>query len=161
MPNYCFNLLNIYHEDTSKIEEIIQSFKKEELFNSIIPCPDGWDYNFCVENWKTKWDAPCSDPDSQIDMLDDNHAILTFDTAWGPPTGIYEELHKRGYVITAHYIELGNELAGSFMDGEDTEYEFFYTLEDTLEEMPTCFLDIFGEEIVDHYENREVSDNSY
>ena len=60
MPNWCQNIANITHEDLEKLDAIVEELKKDdpELFNSLVPNPAGeWQYDWCVANWGTKWDA--------------------------------------------------------------------------------------------------------
>ena len=130
MPNWCNNNVRLTHEDPAKLEEIVQVIKKSEatneygetthygLFEHIIPFPDEinneWDYDWCVANWGTKWEADISyweDGDSWL--------VLDFDTAYCPPYGIYEALVEQGYLVNAAYMECGMDFWGIWIDGYD------------------------------------------
>ena len=41
-------------------------------------------YDWCIENWGTKWNA-CE----QVNVLGEEEIDLDFQTAWSPPQGIY------------------------------------------------------------------------
>ena len=49
---------------------------------------DNW-YDWSCSNWGTKWDAR---EVALEDYWEDGELTYTFDTAWGPPEGIYNEL---------------------------------------------------------------------
>lgn len=44
-------------------------------------------YNWNIENWGTKWDTDIDDSDIQ-----DESITLAFQTAWSPPSGVYEAM---------------------------------------------------------------------
>ena len=77
-----------------------------------MPYPNGkWDYAWCIKNWGTKW----SPSGVHLDPTEgDEYLIYTFDTAWGPPTGIFEHLDKEFPTlhISWFYNEEGVEFAG-------------------------------------------------
>jgi len=79
-------------------------------------------YDFCVNRWGTKWDVSVhSECDRDEDGLGfDGH----FDTAWGPPMGIAEELTNRGFEVTLYYYESGMAFVGKYEDGSDDFYEY-------------------------------------
>jgi len=47
-------------------------------------------YTWRMDNWGTKWDAI----DSKVE-LDDDELVITFETAWGPPTEIVKALCEK------------------------------------------------------------------
>jgi len=49
--------------------------------------PAGNWYKWNISNWGTKWDTDIEDSDIQ-----DEHIYLRFDTAWSPPSGVYEAM---------------------------------------------------------------------
>jgi hypothetical protein len=130
MPNWCNNNVRLTHEDPAKLEEIVQVIKKSEatneygetthygLFEHIMPYPDEinneWDWNWCVENWGTKWSADISYWEEG-----DSWLVLDFDTAYCPPKGIYEALVEQGYSVNAAYMECGMDFWGIWIDGCD------------------------------------------
>ncbi len=79
-------------------------------------------YDFCVNEWGTKWDVG-ADGQPAIDN-DVNTLSLNFDSAWSPPTGAYEKLMDLGFKILAYYYEPGMCFCGKWEDGEDDYYEY-------------------------------------
>ena len=78
-------------------------------------------YDFCVNEWGTKWDCGeqgCSDIRPDGLML---HTY--FDTAWSPPVAAYEKLESMGFRVNAMYYEPGMGYAGSFSDGSCDDVE--------------------------------------
>ena len=92
--------------------------------------PDGsvderW-YNWCCENWGTKWEIS-KFLEHSFDIKKDYYGYyldLSFWTAWSPPIPIYKELHSRGYDVYARYIEGGYSYVGEFVNGKSEEYSF-------------------------------------
>lgn len=153
MPNWCNNNITISHPDRSKMEALVEAIKDGKFLNHIIPVPKdltdtvagsmgeehreaheaqqktnvdkygyaNW-YDFCVSRWGTKWDVDAYDPDSVV--LDDNNTVsFGFDSAWSPPTGIYEAMVEEGYSVEAYYYESGMGYCGVWQDGVDDCYE--------------------------------------
>ena len=69
---------------------------------------DNW-YDWCVDNWGTKWDVDCGEGDWW-----ENTISYEFDTAWSPPEGIYNALVKQypNLEISWFYREDGMQQAG-------------------------------------------------
>lgn len=132
MPNWCSNFVAITGPK-ERIAEIKDAYDRGEFCESVIPVPqplkdavaDGsvdeelvkefgyanW-YDFCVNRWGTKWDFG---GDGGAD-LDDNGECLTisFESAWSPPVGVYEELDLEGLKIEACYYEPGCGFCGMY-----------------------------------------------
>lgn len=121
MPNWCGNTLNVsgaqdevekFKEQAWSNQETSEGYEHTDLsFENFIPYPDGegWKYNWCVENWGTKWDA-CdvylSESEGELDY--------TFNTAWSPPENVVEKMielfpHLR---FTLEYEEPGEGYQG-------------------------------------------------
>ena len=68
-------------------------------------------YDWCNENWGTKYDCTINDSDYG---QEDNEAWYDFDTAWCPPDGIYKQLVALfpNLEISWFYREDGCQLAG-------------------------------------------------
>lgn len=93
MPNWCSNELTVYGE-----KEELQKFLNKVQINDInseealsfavaAPIPEefrdkGW-YEWCIENWGTKWDAQ----EVRAEEIDPEQEYLKwfFETAWSPP----------------------------------------------------------------------------
>ena len=88
MPNYCYNTLEIHADDEviTRILEYIRGSESDFDFEKILPIPadkkDNW-YNWCCENWGTKWNAM----EVEVDF-----GIVTFSTAWAPSSPIIAKL---------------------------------------------------------------------
>ena len=70
---------------------------------------DRW-YQFCVQNWGTKWEAY----DFCTTDIEEDSAEFTFNTAWGPPEGIFDKIREDypDVGISWFYDEPGCEIAG-------------------------------------------------
>lgn len=114
MPNWCYNILSATGErdalDTfietcrNKRKDDNHDTEHETLsFDSFIPLPKGeWEYDWCVENWGTKWDAcyPHLTDDGGKDIQ------YSFDTAWSPPAPVVYRIIKNFPSIEFyHYYE--------------------------------------------------------
>ena len=133
MPNWCENRLTISHKDKDVLDNLMAQVRADEddnLFQHIKPMPDdvfrgalgnderkeceskgipNW-YDWCCENWGTKWDA-CH---MSWHQPDDNIVQFDFDTAWSPPIPVYEELAEQGFEVEAYYVEYGMMFAGEW-----------------------------------------------
>ena len=151
MPNWCNNSVEIYHDDPAMIERVREAFNKGALLNEFIPVPadlqivagsvpvaeeaehkakeeanrethgyTNW-YDFCVNEWGTKWDVGADGNPAQ-DIP--GGLMLGFESAWAPPIQAYEKLFYMGFKIRAMYFEPGMAFAGIFEDGCDEYYEY-------------------------------------
>ena len=78
-------------------------------------------YDFCVNEWGTKWDIGADGNPAQ-DIP--GGLMLGFESAWAPPCGAYEKLTDQGFRIRAMYYEPGMAFAGIWEDGIDDFYEY-------------------------------------
>ena len=78
-------------------------------------------YDYCVNEWGTKWDVGA---DGQPAQDIPGGLMLSFDSAWSPPIGAYEKLTDMGFRIRAMYYEGGMAFAGVWDDGSDDYYEY-------------------------------------
>jgi hypothetical protein len=101
-------------------------------------------YDYCVRFWGTKWDV--GGDGMEVDVKDlKNDVTLTFDSAWSPPTGIYEQMVDQGYSVRAYYYEPGMCFAGIWWDGDDNYYEYGGMNSDQVrEELPSELDEMFG-----------------
>ena len=146
MPNHCYNkvTISVGDADGQNLKVLVDSLKSEENqtdfdFNAILPMPpelenvdwseaeemndiirarykkehgsDNW-YDWRVNNWGTKWNSYSCELVEQ----EDDYVVYTFDTAWGPPTGVIEALREQcpDFSISAFYDEPGMEEAGYY-----------------------------------------------
>jgi hypothetical protein len=139
MPNWCQNNLTIEHEDRAKVMEFVHAYKEGKVCDHYLPVPkdekgeviidesspDYW-YNWCLNNWGTKWDIG-SNHDEMYGLhptIVDNQATMTFESAWSPPIGLYKKLYQLGFSVKATYFEPGMAFCGLFEDGEDNYIEY-------------------------------------
>ena len=78
-------------------------------------------YDYCVNEWGTKWDVGADGNPAQ-DIP--GGLMLGFESAWAPPIQAYEKLFYMGFKIRAMYFEPGMAFAGIFEDGSDEYYEY-------------------------------------
>lgn len=142
MPNWCDNSVTLRHSDKSKIDALDAEMSKKNdqggfmacPFQHLRPNPTGeWEYNWSVENWGTKWDASIID----WDRSGDNEIRLYFESAWSPPTTLYEFLVEEGWEVEAIYHEPGCAYIGQFTtEGGDDYYEYDISDPDSIEDLP-------------------------
>lgn len=119
MPNWCENRLVVRGEqdELNRMVEQIKSEERLLDFNKILPYParfqeqdnevealrnsgvawedipkDGYNsggYEWCIENWGTKWNAVEATIDEDYDIT------YFFDTAWSPPIPVIHELSRQ------------------------------------------------------------------
>ena len=78
-------------------------------------------YDYCVNEWGTKWDVGADGNPAQ-DIP--GGLSLGFESAWSPPTTAYDKLTEQGFRIRAMYFEPGMAFAGIWEDGIDDFYEY-------------------------------------
>ena len=153
MPNWCYNTARLTNEDKTKIDALEAELQKEQdcqPLNHLCPNPDGaWDYGWSVNNWGTKWDITPSDWERESD----NTIVLHFDSAWSPPTALYEFLEQEGWTVSAMYHEPGMAFIGRFEDGFDQYFEYDCTDRESIEDLPEDLIDFGG--LMDELERHE------
>ena len=114
-------------------------------------------YDFCTNEWGTKWDVDPYDKVEYDDQHDKNGITFGFDSAWSPPTGVYEALMDQGFEVRAYYYEPGMAFAGIWEDGQDDCYDIGgYTSETVKEAIPEDLDEMFGiSECIAEYEEEE------
>ncbi len=121
MPNWCSNSIEI-SGDREEIDKILTNAKTEKSnfsLSQLFPIPESnkenW-YDWCVENWSTKWDLSSVDIDDQDDVI-----YVNCQTAWGPPIGAFDKISKDypNLSFTITYDEQGINIFGiaEFQDG--------------------------------------------
>ena len=156
MPNWCSNNVEFHNDDVAEVAKLeahlkfLDSRKKGEsaeagLFAYFVPRPpeeeDSW-YEWNVSNWGTKWEASIY----SWTKVNDNSITMNFDTAWSPPTALYEFLAANTeWYVTATYYEPGMSFVGSKVGGYDDCY--------TIENLEA--LDAVPEELLEEYNIRE------
>ena len=82
-------------------------------------------YDFCVNEWGTKWDVGGGDGIDHTMEDDGGHRLsVSFESAWAPPCAAYEKLVELGFEVRAFYYEPGMAFAGVWDNGSDDYYEY-------------------------------------
>ena len=98
-------------------------------------------YDFCVNEWGTKWDVQFNG----VEVSDDGLSLEgSFDSAWAPPVGVYDALVAEGYEVEAFYYEPGMCFVGKYDNGDDQCLEFGGETSKTVR-------DAIGEELDDYF----------
>ena len=143
MPNYCTNKLIITHDDRNKLKDLYR-ISAEDFFTFVCPPPvelcnqetlEDSHYNLeefgadNLQDWKIRnWGTASS----AIMYLDDrylsqncSYLVISFDTHWHPPIGIYKALGSLGYRVKAYYWERDyGQFCGSFIYGELEHFNY-------------------------------------
>jgi hypothetical protein len=147
MPNWCSNTIEI--EGTKEQINAFVSFLDEqngkEWFTFFKPTPpelkeEGW-YEWNIENWGTKWNCDAQDwVKVENPSADESSVTFWFDSAWSPPTALYEFIESTSTLnIKASYNEGGMGFVGEFVDGVDECFNY-ECLED-LDSIPEHLVD--------------------
>lgn len=159
MPNYCNNITTFQHTDKSLIDSLENEVKKGDdarIMQLLYPGPEDWDYNWCVTNWGTKWDAIIVN----WTRIDDNIIEITFDTAWNPPLDFYHFIESKEWSITSYYDEPGCQFTGIYSNGKDEYYEYSsMTVEEMYETIPRELNEMFC--MIELRQVQEEDDTSY
>jgi len=98
-------------------------------------------YDYCVNEWGTKWDVGeqgCSDIHPDGKMLH-----TSFDSAWAPPVNAYQKLEALGFRVEAQFYESGMAFAGTYSDGNCDDFSLEGMSADEIEqnypELDDCF----------------------
>ena len=150
MPNWCLNNLTVEHSDSGMVDRFERAYNAGKACNEFIPVPEdyydnGKWYDFCVNNWGTKWDIGADIGTDREEWHGlkatrvGNQVSTTFDSAWAPPVGLYNKLVELGYNVKASYFESGMAFCGIWDNGEDHYIE--YTSKDMI---PVAIWNDFG-----------------
>jgi hypothetical protein len=160
-------MVTLSHPDKSKIDALDAELSNRdnesyrsigEFFNHLRPNPSGeWQYDWSVENWGSKWDAGIID----FERRDDTEIWVSFESAWSPPTALYEFLMNEGWKVYAVYYEPGMGYGGIFdsENGGDDYYELDWTSREVIENLPGDLID-FGDLLTkfDEYEVERIEE---
>ena len=79
-------------------------------------------YDYCVNEWGTKWDVGADGCPASDDGP--NATTMVFDSAWAPPTAAMEKFMDLGFKVTLYYYESGMCFAGIQDENGDDCYDF-------------------------------------
>jgi hypothetical protein len=126
------NNMTLAHKDNSKLQEFVDAYNSGRTCEHYLPVPKEyyedtgpfprW-YNYCVNTWGTKWDFGKDEYDDPA-VIEDNLVRVSFNTAWSPPNGLYDELHRQDYILTGSYWEPGMGFCGTIEHGMDLYVEY-------------------------------------
>ena len=126
------NNMTVSHADPSKVQEFADAYNSGKTCDHYLPVPaeyyedtgpfPRW-YNYCVNTWGTKWDFGKHEYDDPV-TVEDNKVTISFDSAWSPPNGLYDELHRQGYILKGSYWEPGLCFCGTIENGMDLYVEY-------------------------------------
>jgi hypothetical protein len=110
------------------VDRFEAAYNRGETCNEFIPVPedigDGW-WDFCVNNWGTKWDIGANPEQYGLKATRvGNQISCSFDSAWAPPLGLYEKLVELGYNVKATYWEPGMAFCGIWDNGADNYIDY-------------------------------------
>lgn len=123
MPNWCQNGLTLQHDNPEMITRAISAFARGALCNEFAPIPEdkkdnSWDW--CIENWGTKWDV--GGENEIFKIIYPTMVEMSFDSAWTPPMEVYNTMSDLGFKITGYYYESGNGFCGCYTSEGGDEY---------------------------------------
>lgn len=150
MPNWCDNSLTLTasKEKIDALVAVLEDKDNQQVFQHLRPRPadqeDNW-YDWNINHWGTKWEMSIID----WDRYDDETVWISFESAWSPPTSLYEYLFENEWHVEAYYHEGGMAYCGQWIDGEDDYFEYSLDDFDTIDVLPEELKDFTG--LVDYY----------
>ena len=79
-------------------------------------------YDYCVNEWGTKWDVGGDDYNPASDDSP-NATRMSFDSAWSPPCQAMDKFMDQGFRVTLYYYESGMAFCGVYSENGDDFYE--------------------------------------
>ena len=181
MPNWCNNFVEI-SGSKEQLDRVEKAFTEGRLCDEFIPIPAelrdttapsredeatraaliekygsaDW-YDFCVNNWGTKWDVGGDVDYGGVGRDSPEYLTISFDSAWAPPCGLYEALEAEGMSVRAYYYESGMCFAGVFENGYDDCYDMSgMSSEEVADTIPEALDEMFAiSEEMANYEEHE------
>jgi hypothetical protein len=100
-------------------------------------------YDFCVNEWGTKWDVGGNDYNEPIQETP-NKITMSFDSAWAPPCAAMDKLMDMGFSVRLYYYESGMCFAGIYDENGDDYYDLSNMDSNAVaEELPTVLDEMF------------------
>ena len=141
MPNWCFNHATITCPTKEIYDKLLNSIIENKWFQTFAPLnldptiyENEWDYSKAIEVWKTKWsvtDVEILSQDEEVLEL-----ILSFETAWTPPTGVYSIMKQNfGIETISMFDEPGCSFFGKCIFSREEEIEEYFDLPSNEEEL--------------------------
>jgi hypothetical protein len=116
-------------------------------------------YDFCVNEWGTKWDIGGDGAEPYDDGP--NRTTLSFDSAWAPPCAAMDKLMDLGFSVRLYYYEPGMAFCGIYDENGDNYFDIGGMNSDQVaEELPSELDEMFciSEQIAEYEEeeNQEI-----
>jgi hypothetical protein len=119
------------------------AIEQNNLCAEFVPYEGEWNYDWCVQNWGSKWDIN----EGQVcDQIDDTLDCV-FETAWSPPIKLFEALERLGFEVEAQYFEPGAAYVGEYSNGVDEDFDID---PEDFSNIPDYLMEMF--DIPEHYE---------
>lgn len=136
MPNYCSNYLHFTFPNQTSHSKFFKQFEMAKaadkgFFHAVFPepdlkdiehdniMPDWWVWR--NRYWGTKWDT---NDNFELEKEDDLSYLVSFDTAWSPPLGVYENMVKIwDFDVKAYYYEPGCDFCGIWDNGVKKSFD--------------------------------------
>jgi len=98
-------------------------------------------YDFCVNEWGTKWDVG---GDGMTCEIEDGRISTSFDSAWAPPCAAMDKLMDLGFSVRLYYYESGMCFAGIYDENGDDFYDLSNMDSNAVaEELPSVLDEMF------------------
>jgi hypothetical protein len=168
MPNWCNNTIELTAstEKVKEFEKFLDDKQGKDWFDFFAPCPQelkdvgnvdptktneeliekygysDW-YSFGVGEWGCKWN--CDAQDWTVEELEEGKSVIKFwfDSPWGPPETLYENINDpidvNGWSVYAEWNEEGMQFVGYFDEGFGDTYE--YSDLESLDDIPEFLVD--------------------
>jgi hypothetical protein len=168
MPNWCSNTIELTasKEKVAEFQKFLDEKNGKDWFDFFRPCPQelkdvgnvdptktneqliekygysDW-YSFGLGEWGCKWN--CDAQDWSVNELDEDKSVITFwfDSPWGPPTSLYENINDpvdlNGWSVYAEWYECGIGFVGYFDEGYENNFEF--SNEEDLDSIPEFLIE--------------------
>ncbi len=151
MPNWCYYFVYVVCPNKEMYDKLKLAIMDDAWFETFAPLgldlekyPDGWEYKKALETWGTKWGP------SELEILNDDEEDflldIGFNTAWGPPQGVYKKMFEDfGIESNAFYYETGCEFFGWSKYTKDICFDDSYTLPSSKKELQKIQIDLPSE----------------
>ena len=122
--------------DREKNDELRAQLKEEYGY-------ENW-YDWCVDNWGTKWDVNPEDTDPVL-AHNGLEVTLYFETAWSPPIEWYDRMSEDDFGIDAYYYEPGMAFCGHWSsDTGEESYDITGNSEWVRDNIPEIIDEMFN-----------------
>ena len=138
MPNWCFNSIKFHTDKQEVAEKIMAAVEAGNLLETLRPLPNGeWDYEWCIENWGTKWEAQNGDI-SNHEIMDGNHFfVINNETAWSPPIAALDAGREAlGFDYEIEYFDESLMFVGRWENGEGESFDPIDANGDLIPDLP-------------------------